>query len=160
MKEIPLTQNQVAIVNDHWYEYLNQWKWRALWNVDTKSFYAYREEWNPETKTRKAVYMHRVVARTPAGMICDHIHHNTLDNREEELRNLTPAQSNMNMRLRKDNRLGIRGVRQTECGTYTARLTIGRKTLLCKNFEKLEDAIQARKDAETKYFGTFAMENA
>lgn len=156
MKKIPLTKNQFAIVDDHWYDFLNQWKWKAIWNVDTKSYYACRDVWNPVIKKSKALYMHRVIAKTPEGMVCDHIHHNTLDNREEELRNLTPAQSNMNMRLRKDNRLGIRGVRQTDCGTYTARLICEGKKVLQRNFTNLEDAVRARKDAEKEYFGDFA----
>lgn len=156
MKTIPLTKNQVAIVDDHWYDFLNQWKWKAIWNVDTKSYYAARDKWNSKLKKAKSIYMHRVIANTPKGMICDHIYHDTLDNREAGLRNVTPGQSNMNMRLRKDNRLGIRGVRKTDCGSYTARLICAGKKVLQKNFNNLEDAVRARKEAERKYFGDFA----
>lgn len=154
MKEIPLTRNQIAIVDDHWFDYLNQWKWKALWNKDTKSFYAATETGG--RKNKKTLYMHRIVAKTPAGMICDHIHHNTLDNRECELRNVTPGQSNMNMRLRRDNRLGIRGVRKNIYGTYTARLIVEKKRVLQKNFNTLEEALNARIEAEKEYFGEFA----
>lgn len=157
MKQIPLTQNQFALVDDHWFDYLNQDKWKALWNVDTQSFYAAREIWGGK-KNRKTIYMHRVVAQTPDGMVCDHIHHNTLDNREEELRNLTPAQSNMNMRLRKDNQLGIRGVRKTDSGSYTARLIYNKKQVLCRNFRTVEEAVNARSEAEKQYFGEFAFQ--
>jgi len=157
MKEIPLTRNKVAIVDDHWFDELNQYKWKALWNVDTHSFYAATEIGG--RKNRKTLYMHRIVAKTPKGMVCDHIHHNTLDNRERELRNLTPKQSNMNMRLRKDNTLGIRGVRRNYSGSYTARLICGGKRVLQKNFITINEAIVARKDAEKKYFGKFAYQS-
>ena len=157
MKEIPLTRNQVAIVDDHWYEELNKHKWKALWNVDTRSFYAATEVGGRLNK--KTLYMHRIVAKTPKGMVCDLIHHITLDNRECELRNLTPKQSNMNMRLRKDNELGIRGVRKTDSGCYTARLICEGKKVLQKNFKTVEEAVRARKDAENKYFGEFAYQN-
>jgi hypothetical protein len=154
MKEIPLTQNKIAIVDNHWFDILNQYKWKALWNVDTKSFYAATETGGKYN--RKTLYMHRIVAKTPKGMVCDHINHDTLDNRESQLRNLTPKQSNMNMRLRKDNELGIRGVRKTDSGCYTARLICEGKKVLQKNFKTVEEAVKARKDAEAKYFGEFA----
>ena len=159
MKEIPLTQGQVALVDDHWFDILNQYKWRALWNVDTHSFYAYTSVGG--RKNTKSLYMHRIVANTPKGMVCDHIHHNTLDNRESQLRNLTPKQSNMNMRLRKDNEIGIRGVRKTDSNCYTARLICEGKQVLQKNFKTVEEAIKARKDAEIKYFGEYTyMDNS
>lgn len=151
MKAIPLTQGQFAIVDDYWFDYLSQWKWRAVWCKDIESYYAVRT-----SKEGKTIYMHRIVAKTPQGMVCDHIHHKTLDNRECELRNVTPLQSNMNVKLRKDNQLGIKGVQKTAFGRYTARLAMGGKSLLHKNFPTLAEAMDARKNAERTYFGVFA----
>lgn len=156
MKTIRLTQEQVAIVDDgYWFEYLNQWKWFAKWNKTTQSFYAMRNEgkW-PHQKT---ILMHRVVAQTPDGMWCDHIHHNTLDNREKELRNVTVSQSNMNIRVRKDSPTGIVGVyRRKNRSGYIARLNFEGKYVLDKLFPTIEEAISARKEAEKKYFGEFS----
>jgi hypothetical protein len=157
MKLIPLTQNQVAIVDDHWYEFLNQWKWHAIWNNHAQGYYATRHE--GLRPNRKVVFMHRVVAKTPDGMLCDHIHQNTLDNREEELRNVTYSQSNMNRRTPKKNKFGITGIsRYSEGSGYTATLYFEKKRVLYKAFPTLDEAIAARKEAEIKYFGQYAME--
>lgn len=43
MKEIPLTQGQVAIVSDEDYEDLSQFKWFAYYSTFTRSFYAKRK---------------------------------------------------------------------------------------------------------------------
>lgn len=51
MKEIQLTQDKVALVDDDLFEYLNSFKWHAKWKRST--YYAYR---------RPNVYMHRVIA--------------------------------------------------------------------------------------------------
>lgn len=151
MKNIPLTKGQFVIVDDHWYDFLMQWKWRATWNEPTKSFYAVR------TQRKKNVLMHRVVAQTPDGMICDHRHHNTLDNREEELRNVTRSQSQANRGLNRKNKVGVTGVSQhPNCKGYRAILDFEGKTVLDKSFPKFEDAVAARQEAEKKYFGEFA----
>lgn len=155
MKEIPLTQNQFAIVDDgYWFDYLNQWKWQARWAENTQSYYAIRSEgWRDNKKT---ILMSRVVAQTPDGMICDHINHNTLDNRESELRNVTPMQSNMNRKVFKNNKLGVKGVSK-KGNIYNARLSFQGKDVLDKNYPTIEEAIQARKEAEEKYFGIFSL---
>lgn len=154
MKLIPLTQGQFAIVDDHWYDYLMQWSWFAHWDEHSQGYYAKRTEYRPCQRT---VSMHRVVAQTPEGMICDHIHHKTLDNREEELRNVTPSQSNINRRIQKNNHTGIPGVRVPSRGPgFMANLTYRGKVVLNKTFKTIEEATQARKEAEKKYFGEFA----
>ncbi|MBK7366197.1 MAG: hypothetical protein IPI97_14865 [Nitrosomonas sp.] len=161
MKQIPLTRGQSAIVDDHWFDYLNQWKWHAQWNEYTKSFYACRKVKKENSwKEQKVLFMHNVVANTPAGMLCDHIHHNTLDNREDELRNVTKSQNCINKRIQKSNTSGVVGVfRRKERGTYKAKLTFEGRTVLNKTFKTLDEAVQAREFAEKKYFGEYANQN-
>lgn len=149
MKKIELTQDQVALVDDEDYEYLSQWKWGAWWNKDTKSFYARRNDRNIKT-----YLMHRVVATTPRGMICDHKNHNTLDNRKENLRNVTPVQSNMNRKPKK-NSLGEPGIRPMGRG-YEVRMSIGRKPIICKTFPTLEEAVQVRDALISENHGEFS----
>jgi hypothetical protein len=149
MKEIELTQGQVAIVDDWWFDYLSQWKWYADWCKNTQSFRACRME------KRKCIRMHRVVAKTPDGMICDHIHHNTLDNRESELRNVSPSQSVINTKTRSDNKLGIRGVCKCKYG-YRAQMCFAGEKVLNGTFKTINEAIGARLDAEKKYFGEYS----
>ena len=97
MKRIPLTQGQFAIVNDDIYEYLNQFKWYALWNNHTKSFYAVRKE---KWKTGKwhTIPMAREILDLQYGdnRQADHIDHNTLDNRILNLRVVTCQQNQFN----------------------------------------------------------------
>ena len=151
MKHIELTKKQVAIVDDWWYDYLNQWNWSAVWDQCTKSFYAVRIE------KGKRITMHRVVAMTPKGMICDHIHHNTLDNREKELRNVTSAQSNINRGITIKNKLGVKGVsKHKNRKGFMAELTFQGERVLYKYFLDLNKAIKARREAEKRYFGDFA----
>lgn len=101
--------------------------------------------------------MHRVVAKTPDGMICDHIHHNTLDNRESELRNVNPTQSVINRGVPKNNKTGTTGITmRSGSDKYRATLIFQGKMVLDRSFDNLEDAIKSRSDAEKKYFGEFA----
>jgi len=83
MKRILLTQGQFAIVDDKNYEWLNQWKWCATWG--NKSFYAVRSSKREKGKRH-------LISKA------DHIDHNTLDNRESNLRIVTPQQNKCNRR--------------------------------------------------------------
>lgn len=155
MKKIPLTQGQFAIVDDWWFVYLMKWNWIATWDNHTKGFYAVRRE--GKALDRKLVHMSRVIAKTPDGMWCDHINHNTLMNTEENLRNVTNSQNQMNKRIRRDNTTGVAGVgTRKKNGKYIARVRIQKKNVFYKEFKTIEEATQARKEAEKKYFGEFA----
>ena len=44
----------------------------------------------------------------------------------------------------------------TPHGKYRARIMVNRKEIRLGHFEKIEDAIEARKLAEKKYFGEYA----
>lgn len=155
-KEIPLTQGQVAIVDDWWYEYLTQWKWFAWWDKSANSFYAVRN--TGKSPHQGKIWMHRIVAKTPSDLFCDHIYHNTLDNREENLRNVTKSQNNINRRIARNNKTGVPGIcKRADNGKYVVQLNLGGKRVFYKTFSNLEDAISTRKEMEKMRFGEFAL---
>jgi len=93
-RRIPLTQGQSAIVRDSDFERINQFKWRALWNPYTKSFYAVRSVRLPSGKWATQ-YMHREILGLMPGdpQHVDHRDHNTLRNVRSNLR-LTDKRGN------------------------------------------------------------------
>ncbi len=152
MKQIPLTRGQVALVDDWHYEELSQWKWYAHWEPKTKSFYAVRMEGkNP----RREVRMHRQVAGTPKGLLCDHKNRNTLDNQEHNLRNATNSQNMMNSPCRSDNKLGEKCISR-HYGGYLVRVYKNKRSVFCKTFRTLYDAIAARDVAVSQFHGEYS----
>lgn len=95
MKEIPLTQGKVALVDDEDYERLIVHKWHAtrMRNV----FYAVRHDnCNP---ARRLIYMHHEIIGKPGlGFKADHVNNDSLANLKGNLRIVTDSQSNMNRR--------------------------------------------------------------
>jgi len=94
MREIKLTQGQIALVDDEDYERINQFNW-------------FVNEWRPgqyyavrclNDRSHKTISMHRDVMGLVFGDIreVDHIHHNTLDNRQSELRVCTHQENCQN----------------------------------------------------------------
>lgn len=106
MKQIPLTQGKIALVDDEDYETVNQYKWFAM-AVRRKNVVRY---WYAATKFgRKNVSMHRLLMGID-GPLVDHKNHDTLDNRRSNLRHATRAQNNQNQRLSTRNKSGYKGV--------------------------------------------------
>jgi hypothetical protein len=91
MREIPLTQGKIALVDDDDFEELNKYKWCA--RVREHTSYAERKE----SKTRKIIRMHREVLKyIPDGMFTDHIDGNGLNNQKYNLRIVTTRQNAQN----------------------------------------------------------------
>jgi len=109
MIEIPLTQNQVALIDDDDYELVSKRTWRAQWNPSINSFYAITSIRKPDGKWT-ALLMHRLIKDAQRGEQGDHIHHLTLDNRRSELRLCTQSQNMCNIGKREDNTSGYKGV--------------------------------------------------
>jgi hypothetical protein len=123
MKEIQLTKSQVALVDDDDFEYLNHWKWHASMNGNT--YYVMRKgRIGKGKKNRKNVIMHRIIMNAPYEMEIDHINHNGLDNRKENLRVCTRRENSMN--LTKPNKTGFVGV-GTSGNKFTAQIVINKR---------------------------------
>lgn len=87
----------------------------------------------------------------PEGCYVDHINHDKLDNRLTNLRFVLPLESSRNMPLRADNTSGVTGVSKTKKGAYRAYITIDKKRIELGYYKTIDDAIQARREAEDRF---------
>lgn len=95
MAEIPLTQNQVALIDDEDLEAVSRLKWYAA-KLSNDQFYAISSDGS-------FIYLHHYVLRInniiiPKGMEVDHINRNTLDDHKNNLRIATRSIQRQNSR--------------------------------------------------------------
>ena len=156
MKEIKLTKGRVALVDDEDFEKLNRYNWYALNCNKENRFYVLR---NILFNGKKGIaLMHREILGSAKPLFVDHINGNGLDNRKENLRFVTPQQNQFNRKgCNKNNKLGIKGICWDKRGRgFRARIKINGKGIHLGCYKILSEAIQARSQAELKYFGEFA----
>lgn len=87
--------------------------------------------------------------------LVDHKNRNTYDNRLSNLRAATKQQNAWNQNVRGTNLLGVKGVQQRGV-KFRAYITVNYCTIHLGTFNMIEEAIEARRQAELKYFGEFA----
>jgi hypothetical protein len=90
LKEIQLTQGKVTLVDDEDYDELMDYKW---YFIKVYKSYGYAARGGEKNKT---VYLHREVMNPPKDMTVDHINHDTLDNRRNNLRVVTQKENSQN----------------------------------------------------------------
>lgn len=154
MKEILLSQNKKALVDNADFDYLNQWKWYY------HKGYATRYPTVAKNK-RQRVYMHRIVFANLFTMsfkeYVDHINGNKLDNRRKNLRFADKSQNGANSKLAKDNTSGYKGVtwhKQTR--KWQAQIQVKGKNKYLGIFKFRVLAARAYDKAAKKFFGKFA----
>lgn len=156
MIEIPLTQGQVALIDDEDLGLVGRYRWYAAWNPHTQSFYAQTNAWLDDDK-KHTLRMHRLLLGNPKNVIVDHIDHDTLNNTRANLRLSTNKESSMNRRRRKDNASGYKGVRlDKRYGVWIARIQTshGRKDI--GRYRTAEEAYAAYCAAALEHHGEFA----
>ena len=104
MKAVVLTKGKIAIVDDDDFDEIAKHKW--YYNCG----YAKRHTRLGKGGKREVFLMHRVIAKTPAGMDTDHKNHDKLDNRKENLRCCLHSQNMANTRKYSVNKSGYKGV--------------------------------------------------
>ena len=159
MKEIPLTQGQVTLVDDEDFESLSILKWCALWDPSRNAYCVFR---NPPYKNGKrsgSLYMHRVIMRAKPGEIVDHRDHNPLNNQRFNLRLCDAFESARNKRKQTSNTTGFIGVTRHGKG-YWARVRAKGRQYSCGVWFTAEEAAIARDKKAFEIFGEYAVLNS
>jgi hypothetical protein len=153
IRYIPLTQGQKATVDAEDYEFLMSWNWSAKWDDSTQGYYARRRVQAWEGLGVCHVGMHNVLKGCYGGKIVDHRDGDGLNMRKTNLRPASSQQNAFNHPTRKDNRLGIKGVRQ-QGNRYEVRISVNgnRKS---KMFASISDALTWRAEMEQEVHGEF-----
>jgi hypothetical protein len=160
-RKIYLTQGKYAIVDPERYEELAKYKWYATRSEG--KFYAVRKirvKVNGKY-IQRGVRMHHEVLKPPYGKFTDHINHNRLDNRIENLRIATPLQNSWNML--KQNRnctskykgvIWVKGKKK-----WRAKLTFAGRPVFIGYFDDEKEAAKAYDAKARELFGEFAWLN-
>ena len=110
------------------------------------------------TNKTQGILMHRLIMDViKSDDIVDHIGHNLLDNRKCNLRITTHNGNLKNKSISKRNKSGVTGVCWEERSQkWHSYIWTNGKTIHLGRFDNFDDAVNARKEAEVKYFGSFS----
>lgn len=106
----------------------------------------------------KTIRIHRLLM--PDAKQIDHINHNGLDNRRCNLRACDNRENNCNKNFSFNPKSGYTGIRYNEkVGSYYVRIMVHKKEISLGHYKSLEEALEARKQGELRYFGEFRYNN-
>jgi hypothetical protein len=136
MREIPLTQGKVALVDDEDYQELSKHKWYALKHGNT--YYAARTA-RCKNGGRSTVYLHCTLLEAPKNMEIDHINGDGLNNTRGNLRVVTHRENGQNLHMEKSSKFpGVCWDRRRK--KWQTGLQIARKWHYLGSFEDEETA--------------------
>lgn len=158
MKEIPLTQGKVALVDDEDFYWLSRHKWCS--HTSRKYSYGMRSLPIAGSKNNKALWMHRCIVACPIGFDVDHIDGNGLNNQKSNLRIAKRAGNSANSNV-VSRSTGFKGVRLApECvNRWEARIVKDGKISRLGNYGTPEEAAAAYDRAAFLAHGEFAKTN-
>lgn len=159
MKEIPLTQGRVALVDDDDYERVMQMgKWQAEVATTGRSWYAKRTV--VEGGVRSKAVLHRLIVGAAPGDQVDHKDGNGLNCTRSNLRICSAAQNRMNVAPTKSNTSGYKGVHWSKRKQkWCASISVQSKNRYIGYFVSKEDAARAYDSKASELFGEFAWLN-
>jgi hypothetical protein len=166
MREIPLTQGEVALVDDADFDWLMRYKWCVLHHARGRGYwYAVRftRQGCGSTKKRprgRLIRMHRVIVSAPSRRFVDHINHNGLDNRRSNLRICTPSENVRHSRKALGNTTSrFKGVSRVRGGFWVAMICVESKQIRLGRFADEVEAALAYDTAARELHGEFAVPN-
>lgn len=142
----PAAKNGYAIVDVE-----NSW-------VDKYSWHRHHKNYATAKINKKIISLHTLLMNPPKGMVVDHINHDGLDNRFENLRICTMSENARNGLMRRHNSVGYKGVTFNH-GKYQSKLWNGKNKLHLGTFTNPIDAAKAYDQKAKELFGEFALLN-
>jgi len=147
-KEIILRDGGICLVDDEDFDYINQFTWYR--SQDELYGYAFRSLVLDNGKRTSRQMSRDIMKAEDRKIVVDHINHNVLDNRKDNLRLCSHRQ---NMYNRNDDIKGYSW--DYHSGKWNAYIKKDRLIHL-GSFDTEYEAIVARRNAEIEYFGEFA----
>jgi len=140
VKQIPLTQGKVALIDNEDYDNIS----RFSWHVSLRVGVSYACTTTKENKKVSTIFMHRLILGVMYSEIyVDHINRNGLDNRRANLRSGTSSQNQANTKINSANTSGFRGVYwDNSKNRWKALIEFQGKRIYLGNFIDKSDAIK------------------
>lgn len=159
MKKIKLTRGKFALVDDADYEYLSQWKWFC-----ETSHHAARDQhigMDGKREIKKRIKMHRLIMGFPKAMEIDHIDGNPLNNQRRNLRIVTHAQNQKNLKTPITNTSGFKGVSWSKVRRkWIAGIHVDGRGYNLGGFDTIEEAARKYNEVAVERFGEFVRLNS
>lgn len=125
--------------------------WCVAWQDHIHGYYVYGWIKKPNGG-QTTVKMHRWILNPPDKKVVDHINKNTLDNRCENLRVISPSENMQNIEAYRTSKTGVRGVAWSkQRNKWRAKVIVNRQTVYCEFFDDINDAIVEIRKARAKY---------
>ncbi|MGD0656283.1 MAG: hypothetical protein ABSA16_18265 [Thermoguttaceae bacterium] len=153
MKKIQLTRGYEALVDDVYFDWLNQFHWQVMFSLTGKPY--------AKTHLRFADGRRLTVGMQSLVLFganeVDHVNCNGLDCRRENLRDCSHAQNMRNRKVPTNNTSGILGVFWNPlCNNWRAQIAVNGHVKKLGSFKTLKEAAQARAVAARETYGEFA----
>ncbi len=155
---IHLTQGQIAIIDAADFPLVSQLKWQASWSENTRSYYAVAAYHDSSKRGRQR---HILMARLIMGVVddksiwVDHESHDTLDNRQSNLRFATKKENARNRRIRRTQGLKWTTFKKKE-GKWLSQITADGVLRCLGLYDTAEEAHEVAKAEAIKIHAKFA----
>jgi hypothetical protein len=139
-----------TIVDSDVYPSIKKYRWHRHYNVSTDSYYAVSSQRSKGIKS--TLILSRVIMNCPENKMIDHINHDTMDNRKNNLRVVGNNQNQQNLKgPKKNNESGFLGVHwHSHRGMWKGQVTVNRKRCHAGYFDCAIDAAVAVEEMRSK----------
>jgi hypothetical protein len=149
---VTLTRGHTAVIDTSDAAMVGMFNWYAMVTPHT----VYAQRMDRSAPKRRAVLLHRTIIGEKDGLEVDHKDSDGLNNRRDNLREVTRTQNRMNSRIGKNNSSGFKGVYLEACsGKWRAEIVKNHKTTYLGRFTTPEGAHDAYCKASHELHGEF-----